>query len=62
MAALQLYTVTSTTKIIVAHAVAAQITTIITTIFLIRIMPCLHAQPATLPLTKDEVMQKGPTS
>ena len=25
-------------------------------------MPCLHARPATLPLTKDEVVLEGRTS
>ena len=61
MVALQLYTAISITKVIAAHAVAAEATTIITSIFLMKIMPCLHAQPATLPLTKDEVVLKGLT-
>ena len=57
MAALQLYTAISITKVIAAHAVAAEATTIITSIFLMEIMPCLHAQPATLPLTKYVVLE-----
>ena len=61
MVALQLYTAISITKVIAAHAVAAEATTIITSVFLMKIMPCLHAQPATLPLTKDEVMLEGLT-
>ena len=36
-------------------------TTVITSISQMRIMPYLHTQPATLPLTKDEVVLKGPT-
>ena len=62
MVALQLYTATSITKVIAAYAVAALTTTIITSIFLMSIMPYLHTQPATLPLTKDKVMLEGPIS
>ena len=61
MVALQLYTAISITKVIAAHAVAAEATTIITSVFLMKIMPCLHAQPATLPLTKDKVVLEGLT-
>ena len=62
MAALQLYTATSTTKVIIAYAVATYTTAFITSMFLMRIIPCPHAWPATVPLTKDEVVLEGPTS
>ena len=62
MAALRLYTATSTIKVIAAYTVAASTTTIFTPIFLMRIMLCLHARPATLPLKKDEVVLERPIS
>ena len=61
MVALQLYTAISITKVIAAHAVAAEATTIITSIFLMKIIPCPHAWPATLPLTEDAVVLEGLT-
>ena len=60
--ALLLYTDTFTAKVTAAHAVAAQTTAIITSIFLIIIMLCLYAQPPILLLTKVEVMLEGSTS
>ena len=62
MVALQLYTAISVTKVVAAHAVAAEAITIITSVFLMKIMPCLHARPAILLLTKDEVVLGGLTS
>ena len=61
MVALQLYTAISITKVIAAHTVAAEATTIIISIFLMKIMPCPHALPATWPLTKDKVVLEGLT-
>ena len=60
--ALRVYNATSTTTVTATYTVAASTTAIITNVLLMRIMPCPHAQPPTLPLTKDEVVLEGPIS
>ena len=62
MAALGLYTATSTTKFSTVDTLAALATAIITSISLIRIVQCPHAQPPTMPLIKYKVMPEGSTS